>query len=383
LVKILNEINDTSIINEIQNEYAKINNRWLSLHYNTFISLVLLGFMIECVLGLMLYSSGSVVITFTKFVVKYMMTPLFINLMFVIAGYFSMRSCRLNQKIKVYMISLLFVGVCFILYSVHIIYGSLYLIFTLPILLTVVYGDRLLTTITAFLSITLKIIAELFIVWDPDKIHPLGNITDITNFIVSIFILLAFYLVCIVVIHFEKEKNVASIHKEFERFQMRQRLITDDLTGIYNRTALRNAFGSMENDNENQYLFAMMDIDNFKALNDTRGHNEGDQCLREFGNILKKYASDDVIPFRFGGDEFCILFKNIRLNNAIEICKSIQTDLKESKINETVISVSVSVGISEYRKSMSATQLIQNTDAALYRSKNTKDSIYIFDSLAN
>ncbi|MGE4483559.1 MAG: GGDEF domain-containing protein [Oscillospiraceae bacterium] len=371
--------NESSIIIEIQSEYKKIENKWLRLHYLTFIGLVIFGFLVECILGVKLYVMGCVEISLTRYVVKYILSPLVFNSCLIFTGILAIHSSFFQQKIKVYFISLLFVGVCFVFFSVHSIFASLYLIFTAPILLTVVYSDYILTTVTAFVSIAAKTIAELFVVWDPDKINPLQSDLGLTDFVISICIMCAFYAVCIIVIRFEKQKNVASIQKEIERHQMQQRLITDELTDVSNRTALHNAFQNIVGDSSgNTYIFVMIDLDNFKTLNDTLGHDKGDQCLKEFGSILRKYRTDNSVPFRFGGDEFCILFKNTTLENVIEICKNIQNDLKNSAASNACVSLTASVGIARYTSKMSAAQLLQNTDSALYRSKATKSSICVY-----
>ena len=377
----VNNLKHNSIIKEIENEYAKIENKWLNLHYKTFIGLVLFGLFVEAVMGAKLFISGYIEISLLKYVLKYMLAPFLFNCCLIAVGIWSMYSGSLQLKTKIYTISLLLVGVCLVFSSVHSIFEALYVIFTVPILLTVVYGDYILTSVTAFLSITAKIISELFIVWDADKANPFDSELGIINFIISVCILLAFYVASIVVIRFEKEKNSASIQKEIERHQIQQKLLTDELTDIYNRTALREEFQNMENDTiGNTYALVMIDLDNFKMLNDTMGHDKGDQCLREFGRILKNNCADSL-PFRFGGDEFCILFKNKTIEQIKDICEKIQNDLKVSDENKSSILLTASIGIASFTRQISARQLLRNTDKALYHSKKMKDSICMFDDI--
>ena len=295
----------------------------MKLHYYTFVVLVLFTFIVEAVVASIWYQSGRVEISTKTYLLKYVAAPIFVNSLFILIGTLVMRSSVVNRKAKAYVISLLYVGVCFVLYVVHSIFYTVYLVFTVPILLTVIYSDYLLTTFTAFLSIASKAVSELFIVWDPDKTNPLGSDLGIANFIISMFILLIFYGVCIVVIRFEKDKNEASIQKEIEHYQTQQKLNIDELTEINNRTALRKAFQNMIEDKSNSpYYFVMIDIDNFKVLNDTYGHEQGDQCLKEFAQILTKNCYKNSTPFRFGGDEFCILFKDEPLGSVVKDVQS-------------------------------------------------------------
>jgi len=376
----VNEINETSIISEIESEYRRIDTSWLSLHYNTFALLVFFGVLVECVLGISLYLSGYIEISLGRYVLKYIAVPFFTNLFLLLAGTLLIHMPRLSQSTKTYFVSLLFVGVCFVFYSAHIIFNSLFLIFTLPILLTVVYGDYTLTTITSFVAICLKIVADLYVRWDPKMGNPLVDRFASTNFLISLCVLFAFYMACIVVIRFERAKISASIQKEIERHQMQLRLLTDELTGIYNRTALRSAFQRMEEDADStSYAFIMIDLDNFKKLNDTLGHDKGDQCLREFGNVLKKRCTGGAV-FRFGGDEFCVLFQNQTTEQIKLICEKIQDDLHRSTLNQSGILLTASFGIARYKPQMSARELLQNADAALYHSKKSRDAVCIYEN---
>lgn len=182
------------------------------------------------------------------------------------------------------------------------IFNSLYLIFAIPILMTIVYNDYWLTSCTAILSIIAKIVSEAFITWDPDREHFMASGLGIANFILSIFILLSFCVMSIVVIYFERKKDEANIKRELERYELKERVQIDELTGIHNRICLNNRFRMMEeekNSEQSHYIFAIMDMDNFKQVNDTMGHA--------------------------AGDEFCLVFKKIPLEKVCNTCKQLQS----------------------------------------------------------
>ena len=375
----MKSLNDNSIIDEIKNEYSKIDNRWMKIHFYSFVALVLAGFVAEAVIAVLWYESGDVVISSTVYLFKYLLAPVAANLLLIIIGTAVMYIPGIKRKVRAYAISLLYVGTCLVFYTVHSIFYSLYIIFTVPILLTVIYSDYKLTSVTAIAGIAAKTVSELFIVWDPDKINPSSSEIGIVNLYISTFILLLFYFVCLIVISFEKKKNEASIQKEIEHYQTRQKLKIDELTGIYNRTALRKAFQNMaEDETEREYYFAMMDIDNFKALNDTFGHAQGDHCLKEFANILKKCCGDNSMPFRFGGDEFCILFSGQTKQSVTDICKEIQEHLKESPTSQKSMVVYASIGVARYEPNMTPTKLIKNTDSMMYLAKNHSGNICFY-----
>ncbi len=365
-------------IKEIQGEYKKIDKKWLYLHFKTSVGLVIFTFIVECFMGVFLYKIGQIHTTIPHYILKYLVAPVALNIIFIAINYKTLHIDRLSQNIKIYITALTFVMICFLIFSVHIIFSALYFIFAIPILLTIIYGNYKLTSITAITSIASVTISELFIKWDSEKLSIFENDTRMAEFVVSLSILVAFSAVCMVVIHFEKEKNVASIQKEMERYKLKQKIQTDELTGINNRTALRNALNEMEEDLENSYIFAMIDLDNFKKLNDNLGHITGDQCLIKFGEVLKENCQD-AVPFRYGGDEFCVLFKNYTISSVMDTCKKIQQGYKAVDIGEKIdFGLTASFGIAKYTNKTNATKLLIDTDKALYESKVKKDTICIY-----
>ncbi|SHI16861.1 diguanylate cyclase [Sporobacter termitidis DSM 10068] len=375
---------ENTLISEIEAEYRRIDAKWLKLHFKTSVVLVLTAFFMECLFGVAIYNTGDVRLGFLFYAAKYILAPLSINAVLIALGWWATRSPRLTHTARIYIVSLCPVVLCFIFYSVHSIFYSLYLAFTLPVVLTVVYGNYLLTAVTAVASLAARIISGLFVRWDPDVTHDYGDVFILSDFLASVVILCVFFAVCLVVIYFEKAKNSAGIQKEIERRQLRLKTLTDELTGVGNRTALRTAFESMEKDkSDNPYIFVMIDLDNFKLLNDTWGHDAGDRCLRAFGAILAADV-DGAGAFRFGGDEFCILFKSKPLDGVLAICRKIQADYRKGteELSQN-LPLTASFGIALRAPGMTTAQLLKNTDTALYRSKIMKDMIYIYDELSD
>ena len=119
---------------------------------------------------------------------------------------------------------MLFVVACFVFYMVHSLFYALFLMFTRShfngLLFTAIMCSQQFTMAA---SVALKIISDLLIVWDMDKVNPLASDLGIINFVISIFLLCVFYFVSMIVIRFEKEKNAASIQKEIEHYQVQQK----------------------------------------------------------------------------------------------------------------------------------------------------------------
>lgn len=365
--------------NYIKEELKIVDNRWLELHFKTGVGGVIAAFIIECIMGIILNKLGQVNTTLYVYIMKYLIFPVMVELITVLITYFIVKSQKISQNIKIYSVSSLLVVICFVLFSVHSIFSSLYLIFTVPILMTIVYNNYTLTTYTAIISIVAKIISELFIFWDCDKISIMNSVIDIVNFILSICILIGFFAISLIVIYFEKEKNAANFQKELERYALKEKVRIDELTGISNRTALNRRFKEMEEDSEDSsYILVMIDMDNFKMVNDTFGHASGDKCLQEF-SIMLKNSCEEGETFRFGGDEFCIVFKNVKMTRVINICKNLQSEfVKMVNCIYRDLPLSLSMGIAEYSKNISTYRLFRNADAALYKAKVHKNTIKIW-----
>lgn len=366
---------------EVKNEFNKIDKKWLNLHFKTLIGVIIAAFFVECIIGYLMYLTGEISATIPVFILKFLMIPSGFNLIIGLINNKVLRSTKLTQKNKIYITSYLLVVICFVLFTVHSAFTALYFIFALPILLTTIYVDYKLTTITSALCILSLTLSELFIKWDLDKESITTNGIRLGNFIIAVFVLIVFGVICMLVVRFEKEKNEASMQKEIEKYKLQQRLQIDELTGIYNRIGFKNAFQDMEEDTSNtSYIYVMIDIDDFKTLNDSCGHVTGDLCLIEFGNILRKNCKG-AVPFRYGGDEFGIIFQNRTLNSVIKTCEQIQKDFAVVDIdNNGCLPLTISIGIATYSSDQAPSTLIIHTDQALYESKKEKNKITVYSN---
>ena len=156
----------------------------------------------------------------------------------------------------------------------------------------------------------------------------------------------------------------------------------DTLTGVNNRRFLEQRIGeeidrSQRNDDPLSCLF--LDIDYFKAINDTYGHQAGDQVLALVAGMIKKQLRSNDVLARYGGEEFVALLSTIDEAKAGDIAERIRKSIKDLSVpfNNDVLKVTISIGLATYKPcSMSkvstseiAAQLIQSSDTALYSAK--------------
>jgi diguanylate cyclase (GGDEF)-like protein len=166
------------------------------------------------------------------------------------------------------------------------------------------------------------------------------------------------------------EKNIQLLREKNSELETISK--TDRLTGVSNRMHLDNVLASELSRSkryDNRLSLIMLDIDHFKKINDTYGHQVGDKVLIQLSEILKINTRDTDTVGRWGGEEFMIVCPEISQDQAFVIAEKILTILNQSKICD--ISVTASFGISQLRDEDSVEQLVKRADENLYKAKHS------------
>lgn len=157
---------------------------------------------------------------------------------------------------------------------------------------------------------------------------------------------------------------------------------TDELTGLKNKGALTreiNAF--LDNESAYEGIMMLMDVDQFKSINDTYGHDVGDIVVASLGSILKNKFDKGEITGRFGGDEFIVFIKDTDDREyARKTAESIIASASQiNALPDTGKKVSVSIGIAIYKGyENNYSELFKKADIAMYRSKADPENRYCF-----
>lgn len=155
----------------------------------------------------------------------------------------------------------------------------------------------------------------------------------------------------------------------------------DSLTGLYNKgtsETLMSEILAQREEEEVSHAFIIIDLDHFKMINDTFGHQYGDEVLEKTAEILKEtFRSDDILG-RLGGDELVVLMKNISSRNSVEM-KLKQLAEQFGRITRDNHRVTASIGVAfwtEHGKTFD--QLYRTADIALYRAKASGRNCFVF-----
>lgn len=156
----------------------------------------------------------------------------------------------------------------------------------------------------------------------------------------------------------------------------RETSLTDSLTNLSNRRFFEEYLSGILS---NPYMYqgdislVFIDLDNFKALNDTFGHQEGDAALRKLAEIISGSVRDKDVAARYGGDEFLILLEGTAPDAAAVIVERIRTRFAEfcrSKSRRLKRKISLSAGITQVGRFESFSDAVNRADRAMYRAKS-------------
>jgi diguanylate cyclase len=174
----------------------------------------------------------------------------------------------------------------------------------------------------------------------------------------------------------ESKKEMQSLRHDLA--QAHQTAKTDALTGLFNRRAFDQKLDDhlkTHKQNNFELCLLILDLDHFKRVNDTFGHQVGDNVLRYTANLIKQHIAEHHCAARYGGEEMAIIMPNTPFNEAMEVAEKIrrslaQHSLKRKDSKESIGKVTVSIGVSGFKINDSIESLIERADKAMYRAKN-------------
>ncbi len=161
-----------------------------------------------------------------------------------------------------------------------------------------------------------------------------------------------------------------SERKVFEA-ELTRLAITDALTGVWNRRhgeALMAADLAKSSPEDVALSVLMLDLDHFKAVNDTYGHQTGDDVLQHVARRLAESVRGSDVVARWGGEEFAILLRNCALGEAIIAAEAIRARISSSPVGQVSV-VTASIGVAELRADEGLSSWLSRADSALYEAK--------------
>ncbi|WP_456381002.1 diguanylate cyclase [Hydrogenimonas sp.] len=156
----------------------------------------------------------------------------------------------------------------------------------------------------------------------------------------------------------------------FYYFRGRSKSFIDPLTGAYNRMFL---YEVLANANYSEYQIIMYDVDFFKKVNDTYGHEVGDEVLKMLTKRIRKLLREEDYLIRFGGEEFIVFLHTKRQKDAIEVAERLKKSIETSPfvIGKNILKITISVGINaNVSAATNIDEAIETADEQLYFAKH-------------
>lgn len=167
----------------------------------------------------------------------------------------------------------------------------------------------------------------------------------------------------------------AQLRTTREIHRLREQVCIDELTGILNRRGILNVLERETNrlSRDGTPLgILLIDVDDFKLVNDTYGHRTGDQVLRDIGRVLRESVRATDAAGRLGGDEFLVVLAGVSEAQAQRVARRIRRDIESITVPPAGRCVRVSIGVAVTRaKSASSHMLLDDADQSMYRAKRT------------
>jgi diguanylate cyclase (GGDEF)-like protein len=172
-------------------------------------------------------------------------------------------------------------------------------------------------------------------------------------------------------------EELASVNAELQakNHELHALSITDELTGLYNRKHLMETLQTeVIRSQRNRHAFALLvvDIDHFKMVNDTYGHQKGDEVLSRLGAMLREAVRSCDYVARYGGEEFIVMLPEVGAAGGMEVAERIRERVARERITPKGDRITVSIGMSVFDEHGDTPELLfQQADQALYRAKTS------------
>lgn len=178
------------------------------------------------------------------------------------------------------------------------------------------------------------------------------------------------------------EKELEFVNHEFEVLnnKLKELSVIDELSGLYNRrhfydtlTKTMKIFSRVRGRGySSTFSLVIMDIDNFKNVNDTYGHLVGDLAIKHVAELIKKNTRLSDYVFRYGGDEFAVILPDTDVKGSKELAERLRkiVEISPLQFNGTYLAMTLSLGTSTFQDQVDSMEIVQEADMKLYESKN-------------
>lgn len=251
---------------------------------------------------------------------------------------------------------------------IHSFFVGLWILPTITLIYCSIFNDRGLRLILLVISFVIEGLCCYQIIYE----YPYNVAYYIQNLIVNSIILLLVFFVASAIQYYNIKLMSSRDAMHRKELDYVSKITHDTLTGIYSRAYLMDMRKELtaKLKEDDKFVMGMVDIDNFKSINDTFGHEKGDDVLRYLGNMFKSATQDNIRFARYGGEEFVCLFENMPLTECRNYMDSLRKKFESKSFDFTDRPITFSCGLAAAHKTDNFDDLLKRADSAMYESKN-------------
>jgi diguanylate cyclase (GGDEF)-like protein len=305
--------------------------------------------------------------------------PSGINFCALLVSSFLLHRPDLNIKQKNYIASFLFLTFSGIVSLFHNYYPIVFIVPGIAVFFCALLTDQKLLKIVFIFSLvilTASILEWLYMEYQQTFAYTAGTILSAVVFDFCCYIIARGILL-------SQQDQVQFIYDGYvKQQQLINELRLEPLTRLYNRTALNDVAQhciAQYCETDGLLMLALIDLDNFKNVNDHYGHASGDAVLISFASLLVKTFGGNRNVFRYGGDEFMLLFKDKTLKEVEDIAEQIRTEFSNTRFEFIDVDYycTISMGIAAYHVGMTNKEWFDTADSAAYAAKTAGKNQFV------
>lgn len=367
------------ILEEFKNNQ---NRKWRKKVFKSSLRVAYVILFIELFTFLAYLIMGVMDVTITEYLIVRVALPSMINFGALVIYRLIEKKSNVKDDTKNLLLAIVMLLMCGVVATFH---GFYFILWIGPAL--AIFYSTLFNNLRIMKSILWGAVFEVFLaslVSLLEKNFTLG--LTFTYLIVTVFFIFGEYLIARKIIEHHAEQQELIYNDIIKQQELLERLDLDPSTKLYNRKTFdRQVEEVIENSNEQEifgdkrYFMLMLDLDHFKAVNDTYGHLCGDQVLLGISSILQKYTEGKGRAYRYGGEEFVVILEPCKKFEAYSVSEQIRRLLKERTFDFDVNKkITVSIGAIWYEKGWDSVKWIAEADKLLYQAKNSgRDRVVI------
>jgi diguanylate cyclase len=345
--------------------------RWQKKILHTCWIMVFVLLAIEILVAVFFRISGFMKVSVLEYCIRRVILPSGINLAAVSAASFLVNSPNLTLNQKNYVSMYAFFTITAVVSLCHNYFTLVFLVPCSSFFLCALLKDKklLFTVFIASVIVAVSSLCEWVVMEHITAIEMIGG----TSFAV-IVTHICFYRFAVAILGAEEEQTKFMYDSYMMQKKLLNELRLEPLTRLYNRTAFADCLSNcikVYNEKGGSLMLALIDLDNFKSVNDNFGHASGDAVLIAFSELVVKVLGGNRNAFRYGGDEFVLLFKNQSLEAVEGTAEQIRSRFAETEFDfmGKDTHFSVSIGIAAYHSGMTSKEWFEAVDSAAYAAK--------------